>query len=574
MNEEPINQNAIYATPAGRLAVKKRQARGIVGLLALLLMACKGPGTAVPLRPELPEERKLVEPLRGPERAVRRAVLSFVGEVRGELDPCGCPTFPLGGFERRKALLDELRQGPDPLFHFDAGELLVRGYSTGGRGDIRKRARVLLDLSSLVGVDAWAPGPTDIIALDPDGLVGALREGGPRPVSATWRDAEQESLFPPFTVVERGGLRVAVVGLSNAPRNQAWEERLSPRDPVEAARAAVVDLPPDLDLVVGLSNLGEDELERVANEVQGFSVILAIRSARLDEPRVIGNTLVVEVPDRGRYLGVLRVWLGTVASSPLELAESSPLSLRTLDRLEAQVSRMQEGVRVEAEVLSRAQASLETTRENLREQARGRNLVYVDNLPLGTSWEGPEEVRARIQAFKDESLAETSRQLAEAAKDRKKNPSYTSSSACVTCHSPQLARWAVTEHARAWESLIKRSKDSDTECVGCHSTGFAVEGGWHELSTVYKRKFKSVQCEACHGPGSLHVEDPAVDMKLPDETLCVGCHDQANSPEFDYKTWLPRATCTPRGQAAPAPQPDPSAPTGSPPVDGQETTTP
>ena len=57
------------------------------------------------------------------------------------------------------------------------------------------------------------------------------------------------------------------------------------------------------------------------------------------------------------------------------------------------------------------------------------------------------------------------------------------------------------------------------------------------------RSFKGVQCESCHGPLRGHPEDGRVDAHAVTEATCVGCHDAANSPDFDFASYLRRATC-------------------------------
>ena len=50
----------------------------------------------------------------------------------------------------------------------------------------------------------------------------------------------------------------------------------------------------------------------------------------------------------------------------------------------------------------------------------------------------------------------------------------------------------------------------------------------------------TVQCESCHGPGSLHSEEPS-DLPLAKGNQprdCVGCHDPENSPHFAFESYL------------------------------------
>ena len=97
--------------------------------------------------PELPDPVRPSEAPRGEPEDSRWITIALVGEVRGEVEPCGCPTLPYGGFVRRERALDGLRAeaGTGPLFHLDAGELLVKGFATSSRdrprGPRRHRAR-------------------------------------------------------------------------------------------------------------------------------------------------------------------------------------------------------------------------------------------------------------------------------------------------------------------------------------------------------------------------------------------------------------------------------------------------
>ena len=109
-----------------------------VALLATLtaLTGCERRTADTPSRvktedlPALPEAIKPKKIPRSVEQEPKNLTLAVVGEVRGELEPCGCPTLPFGGFERRDTLLKNLKEeGPGPVFHVDAGDMLIKGFS-------------------------------------------------------------------------------------------------------------------------------------------------------------------------------------------------------------------------------------------------------------------------------------------------------------------------------------------------------------------------------------------------------------------------------------------------------------
>jgi hypothetical protein len=76
--------------------------------------------------------------------------------------------------------------------------------------------------------------------------------------------------------------------------------------------------------------------------------------------------------------------------------------------------------------------------------------------------------------------------------------------------------------------------------VSCHVTGYDKAGG----STVtHNEKLRNVQCETCHGPGSIHVakeglEEPLAVRRGTPESTCVTCHTELHSDTFQYQAYL------------------------------------
>ena len=49
-----------------------------------------------------------------------------------------------------------------------------------------------------------------------------------------------------------------------------------------------------------------------------------------------------------------------------------------------------------------------------------------------------------------------------------------------------------------------------------------------------------VGCENCHGPSAAHVANPKTRTPFTAADQCVRCHDQENSPKFNYAEYWPR----------------------------------
>jgi hypothetical protein len=445
--------------------------------------------------------------------AGRNLTIALVGEVRGELEPCGCPTLPWGGFERRATQLKKLRtSGPGPVFHIDAGDTLVKGFATQRADKLEERAHEVLKLSELVGVDLWVVGPSDLMAISPTKLPSIK---GPTRISATWMNADGAPLLKPSAILERDGLRLGVIGLSAAP---SADSGLIQRDPVEAAKAALSTLPEDLDWVLAVSNLDEDATIRVAEAVPGLSVILSTRGTEYDTPELnrSPHTPIIETPDRGRYLQVIHARLGTKPDGKLLLHPEAP-------KWRARLSSVRR-----------------SEPDGLAEAGAGRNLALVNTIPLSADLDDMGPIRERLERYQEK------RRIDAAARADTPDPhtsAYASSGACVNCHSDEFARWTLTKHAQAWIELVRRNETNNPECVGCHTTGYGEPGGLGTLNDTNIRQFKGVQCEECHGPMGGHPSDPDVTSSPVTRQACLKCHDEANSPEFNYETYLPHASC-------------------------------
>jgi hypothetical protein len=74
------------------------------------------------------------------------------------------------------------------------------------------------------------------------------------------------------------------------------------------------------------------------------------------------------------------------------------------------------------------------------------------------------------------------------------------------------------------------------DCAQCHSTGFRAEGRQGDLEGIVGTwDFAGVQCEACHGAGSLHASDPYGQRMVIDRSnqLCGECHSRLNPAHID-----------------------------------------
>lgn len=110
---------------------------------------------------------------------------------------------------------------------------------------------------------------------------------------------------------------------------------------------------------------------------------------------------------------------------------------------------------------------------------------------------------------------------------------------CNVCHETQASTWELTNHASAFDTLVRHGADRNAECVGCHVVGFGQEGGWSLARPAHE--LEDVGCETCHGRGGPHLST-ATAGRTDYEPVCVTCHNPKHSLGFDYAEFLPRVS--------------------------------
>ena len=105
---------------------------------------------------------------------------------------------------------------------------------------------------------------------------------------------------------------------------------------------------------------------------------------------------------------------------------------------------------------------------------------------------------------------------------------------CQRCHQPQVDQWVETAHAKAFETLERENQSTNPECLRCHTTCYLdipLDG-----SVAVQSNLRNVQCEVCHGKATDHARDGSFGKVT--VATCRRCHDDENSPDFDYAAYL------------------------------------
>jgi 5'-nucleotidase/UDP-sugar diphosphatase len=245
------------------------------------------------------------------------------------------------------------------------------------------RGRPVIEALNDMGLDASAVGNHDF-----DYGLAVLEERAAEasfPFLAANVEGEDAAFLKPFTLVDRGGLRIALFGLTTErtplethPKNVRG---LAFPSALEAARRLVPELERRADLVICLSHLGLEEDRRLAAEVEGIDIIIGGHShTKMTGPLRVGSTVIVQAYERGAFLGRLDV---TVEEGRVTAADGRLLPVDGTAGEDREVAALVEGYRVEAGrgmdlVLGRAAVPFDGDRSRLRSRETNLGDLVAD----------------------------------------------------------------------------------------------------------------------------------------------------------------------------------------------------
>lgn len=220
------------------------------------------------------------------------------------------------GVVNRALLIEELRDslGKENVLLFDCGD-----FSQGSLYYNTFKGAVEIDLMNAMGYDACAIGNHEFdFGLENMARLFSMATFPVVCANYDFTGTVCEGLVKEYTVIERGGKRIGVFGLSPDPVGlvaKEYYEGIEFISPVEAANDAVAALKKEkCDVIVCLSHLGwrignEYNDERLASETAGIDIILGGHSHDyFEQPLVYKNrdgkdVVMQQMGKNGRYLG-------------------------------------------------------------------------------------------------------------------------------------------------------------------------------------------------------------------------------------------------------------------------------
>jgi 2',3'-cyclic-nucleotide 2'-phosphodiesterase (5'-nucleotidase family) len=189
----------------------------------------------------------------------------------------------------------------------DAGDTLF-----GQMLALQSEGRVIIEAMSAMGYDAMAVGQMDL-AKGVDVLLARAKEARFPILSCNLVNAqEQKPIFQPYALLERGGVRFALLGVTEPAALEAPGVRdvAQVLDPVATVKKYLAELKGQSDVLIVLSHLGVEGDRALAQALPEIDLIVGGKSRRvMSAPDIVGSTVITQMGYDGEWLGRLDVTL-------------------------------------------------------------------------------------------------------------------------------------------------------------------------------------------------------------------------------------------------------------------------
>lgn len=405
-----------------------------------------------------------------PVRAVDIYLL-HTNNTNGALENCLCPGKSYGSLEKRVHYIREWLNYHSNTILVDAGDFLSSTSNT---------------LKDSIAFRGYELMPYDVVALGDQEFfrgipfLSELMNRSDLPFVASNLQQPQLPNLQSELIIELEGISFGIFSVLDPsifrfyPKSVSETVEILPFENVVTQQAAA--LQHKSDVVIMLSHLGIEKDRELAGSVEGLDIIVGGHTQTiLQEPEKIRNTLIVQAGKDGYYVGELKLTFDDEKELQSYNGKLIPMDI-TLPNDSVMVDMIVEYNR-------------------LKRQSLTRRVERI--LPVPTEY-----LVAPVEK-------------------------------CGSCHPKKLEHWLTTPHAASFATLEHEHKHKSPDCLACHTTGFGRDDGY--LNYNITAGLKTVNCTECHSVPEEHLEEPyMVDANLPTEENCLRCHDQMNSPSFEF----------------------------------------
>jgi hypothetical protein len=408
----------------------------------------------------------------GDDMDARELKIVYTGSDYAALEPCGCKSNPAGGVAVRGNTLNKLRAHQTPVLVLNAGDSL--DYGKGKIWD-KLRSEKYWELLSEMKYQAIAVGAPDLRWGYE--FVKELKGKYNLPlVSSNLKRKNTDNLpWSDSLIIDCEGLKVGIIALTRDLEEAGVKDpALYLENPIETMKNKISELEPQTDILILLNTLLRKSHESIIANCTGVDLII---NAQTGPMRQINGSDIVSVYSyrNSKYIGV-----ADLVYSP------------TTDK----------------------------------------SLVTFKNEQMGANLPKDPEIQASLDKFysdvmSDERLKFDKKLFAGYPEEQDTANSYVGADKCNQCHKVEYRMWAASRHYGTYRSMFNDNSYFVPQCFACHVTGYGYPTGFNKVDG--ENPLRGVQCEACHGPGKKHTDDPEGKnvRNFSQETaiaLCKECH--------------------------------------------------
>lgn len=463
----------------------------------------------------------------------------FSHSIMGETHPCGCRHFPLGGLPQVAGLMNELKTQKE-IFYVDIGDTFFPSTKIPPfiENSLTYAGKNLARGLDQLGLRYMTPGDQDF-ALGWNFLNEITTEVKFQFLISNLVD-ENKIKHKKNVQINFGEKKIFLLGFVD-PRvmmaeyqNDFLPVSSSLKDNLEKLKELGYDEKNANHQIIVLSHSGIEIDEELAKQFPQISWIIGSHTQSFTNfPLEVGKTKIVQVLSKNHYLGEVMIPNTQDITDPFKYHE---------------------------------------IRDDLKEKLTPN--PFIDFIA---------EHKKKLEAIRDEEQKKFSTNVSEV--------NLKTASSCIECHSDKKDHWQNTKHSIAFGTLLLKEEHNNTACMGCHSVGLGMQGGyinfkdivalkdsskteayWEEVKKAFsgvesvrglntkqvkkislkledidakfevQKNFSNVQCLNCH---SQHPDHPFAvgegevtkeEKKKNITNNCLACHTKEQSPEWYEKT--------------------------------------
>jgi predicted metalloprotease with PDZ domain len=452
----------------------------------------------------LPGTEQVTLPAKKEYTALRDTLtLLLTGRTQSFLEACGCKANQSGGVTRRATLIEQVRQRRKHVAVLDAGGIFPREKDVPFMDQL-SASEIDTYLGALHRMGCNFSVITTNEVFYGGGFLQSKLQTSPIPLISANVRYHGALIAPPTYSLNMGEYRLGFIGvmqplvsIETARFEDSMATGVEISDPIEAIRAQLPALRAQSDFVGVIGELHTDlvykivetfpDLDLIITTGHPYRVMKVLQSGELVDTQdtmhgFMGNTLVIYAT--GEVYGLNQVDIGINIEGCFALLGGSFLEVYDSTKENHEMKQFL---------------------EDFYSQVSTQAALLSGQVQALFAWDSTLEGKV-----------------------------YVGTEPCVACHASQYAQWRDTKHSTAYATLLGVHRHHYPKCAVCHVAGLGQPSGFDILNP--NRDLANVQCEICHGPGSLHVQRPLKETirRLPTEQVCLECHNTDHDDDFVY----------------------------------------